>query len=109
MAFDPIERAGVPPTKPFWVPHSSRLYRDGWGGCSLAPGPCPVRFDFDAARLAGRPVARAAPGPVLGLFDETASNWIAVDVIDLLDEFILREYVEVVVSGLPELGPVAFE
>src|ERR1035441_23080 len=39
------------------VPHSSRLYRDGWGGCPLATGPCPVRFDFDAARLAGRPAA----------------------------------------------------
>src|ERR1035438_7134062 len=44
------------------VPHSSRLYRDGWGGWPLATGPCPVRFDFDAARLAGSPVAGAGPG-----------------------------------------------
>ena len=68
-----------------------------------------MRFDFDAARFAGRPVARAAPGPILRLFDETASDWIAVDVLDLFDEFILREDVEVVVPGLPELEPVAFE
>jgi hypothetical protein len=54
-------------------------------------------------------MAGAAPGSVLGLFDEAASDWIAVDVLDLLDEFILRENVEVVVPGLPELGPVAFE
>ena len=32
-----------------------------------------------------------------------------MDVLDLFDEFILREDVEVVVPGLPELGPVAFE
>ena len=69
--------------------------RDGWGGCPLATGPCPVRFDFDAARLAGSPVAGAAPGPVLGLFGEATCDWIAVDVVDLLDEFILRENVEV--------------
>lgn len=68
-----------------------------------------MRFDFDAVLLAGRPVAGAAPGPVLGLFGETAGHWIVVDVVDLLDEFILREDIEVVVPGLPELGPVAFE
>jgi hypothetical protein len=78
------------------VPHSSRLYRDGWGGCPLATGPCPVRFDFDAARLAGRPVAEAAPWPVLGLFDEATCDWIAVDVVDLLGEFLLSETVKVV-------------
>src|ERR1019366_10428214 len=64
------------------VPHSSRLYRDGWGGWPLATGPCPVRFDFDAARLAGSPVAGGAPGAVLGVFCEAAGGWIAVGVVD---------------------------
>src|ERR1035437_2189676 len=64
------------------VPHSSRLYRDGWGGCPLATGPCPVRFDFDAARLAGSPVAGAAPGPVLGPFGEGPWGLVSVGGVD---------------------------
>jgi hypothetical protein len=54
-----------------------------------------VRFDFDAARLAGRPVEETAPWPVLGLFDEATCDWIAVDVADLLGEFLLSENVKV--------------
>jgi hypothetical protein len=59
-------------------------------------GPCPVRFDFDAALLADRPVAEAAPWAVLGLFDEATCDWIAVDLVDLLGEFLLSEKVKVV-------------
>jgi hypothetical protein len=46
-----------------------------------------VRFDFDAARLAGRSVEENAPWLVLGLFDEATCDWIAVDVVDLLANF----------------------
>ena len=54
-----------------------------------------MRFDFDAARFAGRPVEETAPWPVLGLFDEATGDWIAVDVADLLGEFLLSENVKV--------------
>jgi hypothetical protein len=33
-----------------------------------------VRFDFDAARLAGIPVEETAPWLVLGLFDEATGH-----------------------------------
>jgi hypothetical protein len=55
-----------------------------------------VRFDFDADRLAGRPVEKTAPRPVIGLFDEATCDWIAVDVADLLGEFLLSENAKVV-------------
>ncbi len=54
-----------------------------------------MRFDFDAARLAGTPVEETAPWPVRGLFDEARCDWIAVDVADLLGEFLLSENVKV--------------
>jgi len=63
-----------------------------------------VGFDFDGAGFAGLPVEEAAPGPVFGLFDEAAFDWIAVDVLELLDELGLGEDVEIVVASLPELG-----
>ena len=99
--------AGCPIHRGFIVKFHDMVYRDG--GCPLATGPCPVRFDFEAARLAGRPVAEAAPWPVFGLFDEAMCDWIAVEVVNLLGEFLLSENVKVVVPSLPELGPVAFE
>jgi len=51
----------------------------------------------------------AAPWPVLGFLNETAFDWIAVNVAELLDELGLGEDVEVVVAALPELGSFAFE
>jgi len=45
----------------------------------------------------------AAPWPVLGFLNETAFDWIAVNVAELLDELGLGEDVEVVVAALPEL------
>jgi hypothetical protein len=54
-----------------------------------------VRFDFDAARLAGRSVEETAPWLVLGLFDEATCDWIAADVADHLGEFLLSENVKV--------------
>ena len=92
-----------------WVPHSSRLYRDGWGCGSFAAGPGPVGFDFDATGFAGGQVFIAAPGPVFGFLDEAAFDGVAVDVPEFLDPLSMSEHVEVVVAGLPELEPVAFE
>ena len=51
----------------------------------------------------------AAPAVVFGVGDESASDWIAVDVADLLHELARCEGVEVVVTGLPELFAAAFE
>lgn len=92
-----------------WVPHSSRLYRDEWGSGTFAAGPGPVRFDFDRAAFAVGPMVEAAPWPVFRLLDETASDRIAVDVYQLLDPLCVSENVEVVIAGLPELRPRAFE
>src|SRR6185312_6459758 len=89
--------------------HSSRHYRDGWGCFPLAPVPRPLGFDLNSALLAREVMAKAAPGPVLGLFDETSLDGVAVQVAQLLHMFLLGKDVEVVVSGLPELGPFAFE
>jgi hypothetical protein len=75
----------------------------------FAAGIGPVGFDFDAAGFAGLPVEEATPGPVFGFIDEAAFDWVAVDVLELLDEFGMGEDVEVVVAGLPELGAGAFE
>ncbi|MDP9049212.1 MAG: hypothetical protein M3O31_00595 [Acidobacteriota bacterium] len=91
------------------MPHSSRLYRGGWGCGSLPAGPGTVLFDFDAAGFAGCPVVEAAPWPVFRFRDEAAFDWVAMDVAELLNEFVLGEDVEVVVAGLPELGAGAFE
>ena len=66
-------------------------------------------FDFDSARVAGEPVAVAAPRPVFGAGDEAAFDGVAVDVAELLDKLPLRENVEVVVASLPELWAVALE
>jgi hypothetical protein len=68
-----------------------------------------VGFDFDAAGFAGLPVEEATPGPVFGFIDEAAFDWVAVDVLELLDEFGMGEDVEVVIAGLPELRADAFE
>jgi hypothetical protein len=103
----PMVVAGVERT--IWVPHSSRLYRDGWGCGSFAAGIGPVGFDFDGAGFAGLPVEETAPGPVFGILDEPALDGIAVDVLELLYEFGLGDDVEVVITGLPELGAGAFE
>jgi hypothetical protein len=68
-----------------------------------------VGFDLDSADFSGGPVVEAAPGPIFGPLDEAALDRIAMDVLELLDEFGLGEDVEVVVTGLPELGAGAFE
>ena len=66
-------------------------------------------FDLDAAGFAGGPVAEAAPWPVFRSFDESAFDWVAVNVAELLGELGSGEDVEVVVASLPELGAAAFE
>ena len=67
-----------------------------------------MRFDFDAARLAGRPVEETAPWPVLGLFDEATGDWIAVDVADLLGEFLLRKR-QSRLRGAPQVSKLPLE
>ena len=51
----------------------------------------------------------AAPGPVFGVKDEASGDWIAVDIAELFEPLGVREDVEVVVTGLPELFAVAFQ
>ena len=65
-------------------------------------------FNFDGAGFAGQPVTEATPGPVFGLFHETAFDGIAMDVAELFGELGFSEDIEVVVAGLPELFASAF-
>ena len=51
----------------------------------------------------------AAPGPVFGFEDEASGDCVLVNVMELLEPLGVREDVEVVVAGLPELFAVAFE
>ena len=62
-----------------------------WGCGPLATGPGPVGFDLDSADFSGGPVVEAAPGPIFGPLDEAALDRIAMDVLELLDEFGLGE------------------
>jgi hypothetical protein len=54
-------------------------------------------------------VVEAAPAIVFRFGDEATGDWIAVDVADFFYEFCVGKYVEVVVAGLPEVVPNAFE
>ncbi len=54
-------------------------------------------------------MVEAAPSVVFGVDDESASDWVAVDVAHLFYELARCEGVEVVVTGLPELFACAFE
>ena len=66
-------------------------------------------FDLDGAAFAGEPVTEAGPGPVFGLLDQTACDRIPVDIAQLFHPLGMGEHIEVVVAGLPELFPRAFE
>jgi hypothetical protein len=76
---------------------------------SFAPGESPVGLDFNEGGFAGGPVAERAPGIVFGFVHQAACDWVAVDVAELLDEFVVGEDVEIVIAGLPELRARAFE
>lgn len=54
-------------------------------------------------------MTKTGPRPILGFFDQSASDRIAVDVAQLLHELSLGEDVEVIITRLPELGPPTFE
>ncbi len=54
-------------------------------------------------------MAEAAPGPVFGLEHETARDRVAMHISQLLDELVLCQDVEVVVTGLPEVLLVGLE
>jgi len=70
----------------------------------LSPLPSPYgRFDLDGADFAERVVTVAAPGPVLGTFDQTTMDGVAVDVLQLLDALLGSADVEVVISRLPKV------
>ena len=66
------------------------------------PG-CPFGFDFDCVGFACGVVVEAAPAIVFGFGDEASGDWVAVDVLDFLDSFLVGVDVEVVVTALPEL------
>ena len=79
-------------------------------GCKpFAQVPCTLGFDLHAAGFTCKVVAEAAPEPVFRLFDEAIFDGIAMDVAELFNELRVREDVEVVITGLPELFAVAFE
>lgn len=54
-------------------------------------------------------MAKAGPRPILGFFDQSASDRIAVDIAELFHEFPVSEDIEVIITRLPELGPPIFE
>jgi hypothetical protein len=68
-----------------------------------------LRVDLNGGRLVGGVVVEAAPAVVFGFGDEASGDGVAVDVLDLFDEFPGGEGVEVVVAILPEPLAVAPE
>ena len=47
--------------------------------------------------------AETAPGPLFGGLDQSSFDWVAVDVAQLFDSFVLAPDVEIVEAGLPEV------
>ena len=70
---------------------------------------CPMGFDFDPRFFACEPVAVTAPWPVFRFVDQATRDRIAVDIAKLLDQFGLRDDVEIVITALPQLRPIRFE
>ncbi|PYX32706.1 MAG: hypothetical protein DMG77_02465 [Acidobacteria bacterium] len=62
----------------------------------------PLGLDFDYTFDSGDIVAKAAPGPVFRVLDQSALHGIAVDVAQLFDALGFGPYVEVVVASLPK-------
>ena len=56
-----------------------------------------MRLDLDCTEFAGGVVVETAPAIVFGACDEFASDWVAVNVADLLYELSRGEGVEVVI------------
>ena len=54
-------------------------------------------------------MTKTTPPPVLRLLHQTSLNRVAVDVADLLHEFLTRQDIEVVIPRLPKLSPFAFQ
>jgi len=54
-------------------------------------------------------MTKTGPGPILGFFDQSASDRIAVYVAELFHKFPVREDIEVIITRLPELGSLTFE
>ena len=80
-----------------------------WEFACSAKRLCPLRVDLDCLGLASCIVVEAAPAVVFGTGNESSRNRIAMDVLDLLDELPSSEGIEVVIAGLPELVPLAFQ
>jgi hypothetical protein len=74
-----------------------------WQGRALATAASPFGFNFDGTGFAGCVVVEAAPTVAFRTGDETTLDWVAVNVLELFDEFLPARYVEVVVAALPEL------
>ncbi len=70
---------------------------------------CPLGIDLDCPRLARGVMVETAPVVVLWAGYETTGDGIAMDVLDLLDEFSGGEGVEVVIAGLPESATGALQ
>ena len=60
------------------------------------------RLDLHAAIVAVGVVTKATPLPIFGTGCEAPLHWIAVDVLELLNEFLMVPLVAVVVPFLPE-------
>ena len=59
--------------------------------------------DSDGVGVVGGVGLEAAPVPCAGFCDESSCDRVAVDVAELFDSLSLREDVEVVVAGLPDV------
>src|SRR5579863_3427660 len=62
----------------------------------------PLRSDLYRPLCARQIVAEAAPGPVFWLVHQSTGHRVAMNIAQLLHEFLLAPHIEVVIPRLPE-------
>ena len=62
----------------------------------------PPRLNLDRSRLPRPPMPETRPSPLDGLLGQSPRHRVAVDIAPLLQTFLPREDVEVIVARLPE-------
>ncbi len=74
-----------------------------WEGAAMFPPPCcPMGLDLDGSFDSSLVVPEAGPRPIFRFLDQTAFDWIAVHIPQLLHSLLFRPHVEIIVSRLPE-------
>lgn len=93
---------GLPLSETWEMMKSTYLHFISRRQFSAAASRGPVRLDLHGSFDSGCVVTEAGPRPVFWFGDESANNWIAVDIAELFDAHLFVVYVEVVVAWQPE-------